>query len=108
MKPGEPMTTLEVTLLCSSILFFILWLWSSVIVARTTRALEFANLTNSKHNLAYTTLEQWKAQLEVQKAMIDDLQNMNEKLSSYNHRLNDLNAAVRTKVERIDKNTLKL
>lgn len=102
------MTTLELILLCSNIVAIFLWLWSSVIVARTTRALEAANITNSKYELAYTTLEQWKVQLEVQKAMIEDLQNMNEKISAYNHRLNDLNAAVRTKVERIDKNTLKL
>lgn len=104
------MTTLEQTLLCSSIVFLILWLWQAVLLARTTRALEVSNrtnaalvLANSEYKLAYTTLEQFKELGEAQKAVIANVQTMNERISSYNERLNELQSAVRIKVERLTK-----
>lgn len=84
------MTVLELILLCSSFILFVLWLWQSILLARTTRALEASTLTISKYELAYTVLEQMKAQLEVQKVMIEDLQNLNEFISSNNHRITAL------------------
>lgn len=109
------MTTLELTLLCSNVVFLTLWLWQALLLARTTRALEVSNRTNAglvlanqEYKLAYTTLEQFKGLGEAQQAVIANVQTMNERISSYNERLNELNAAVRIKVERIDKNTMKL
>lgn len=104
------MSNLELTLLCSSIVFLILWLWQAVLLARTTRALEVANRTNAalvlanqEYKLAYTTLEQFKTLGEAQSAVIANVQTMNERISSYNERLNELQSAVRTKLERLTK-----
>lgn len=95
------MTLLEQILLCSSILFLILWLWQSILLARTTRALESATLTNSKYELAYATLEQMKSQLEVQQIMIKDLQNLNDFISSNNHRITELAERMDTYFKRL-------
>ena len=109
------MTTLELILLYSSVTFLILWLWQALILARTTRALDSAHKASAsilqvlqEYKLAYATLEQFKGLGEAQQAVIANVQTLNERISSYNERLNELNSAVRTKVERIDKNTLKL
>lgn len=104
------MTTLELILLCSSILFFILWLWQALILARITRALESAHKASAsilqvlqEYKLAYTTLEQFKGLGEAQQAVIENVKTMNERISSYNERLNELQSAVQTKVERLTK-----
>ncbi len=109
------MTTLELTLLCSSIVFFILWLWQAILLARTTRALEVSNRTNAglvlamqEYKLVYTTLEQMKIQVEAQKSLLEATQIIGDRLAAYNENLNHLTQAVRTKIERFDKNTLKV
>lgn len=96
------MTTLELILLCSSILFFILWLWQALILARTTRALESAHKASAsilqvlqEYKLAYTTLEQMKVQVEAQQAIVENVQTMNERISAYNFHLNEIATAVR-------------
>ena len=109
------MTTLELILLCSSILFFILWLWQALILARTTRALESAHKASAsilqvlqEYKLAYTTLEQMKVQVEAQKSLLEATQIIGDRLSAYNENLNHLTSAVRTKVSRIDNTGVKM
>jgi hypothetical protein len=90
-------------------------LWQAILLARTTRALESAHKVSAsvlqamqEYKLAYTTLEQMKIQVEAQKSLLDATQIIGDRLAAYNENLNHLTQAVRTKIERFDKNTLKV
>jgi hypothetical protein len=108
-------TKLELILLCSNFIFVILWLWQAVLLARTTRALKVANtvsasvlLVINEYKLAYATVEQMKIQCESTKSLLEATTILGDRMSAYNERLNHLTTAVRTKIERFDKTSLKV
>lgn len=111
MEPNHKLILFEVL----TGLFFFLWLWAALLYARASRTAVIQRdiMVTIKRmyediNLARVMLDANKHNLEAMKNLVEAVTTVGDRLSAYNEGLNHLTAAVRTKINRVDKEGIKM